>query len=127
MDHLRDRQKVKRRLYSRTSRIALFIVLILLIRATWNIYTKHAESAENVQRAERDLAELQLRQADLAAKIQDLETGAGKDRAIREKFGVAKEGETLVVIVRGKESAATTTPEVKKSWWGKVRGYFSGN
>lgn len=120
MDNFRDRQKIKRRLYSRTSRVALFIILIVLMKATWNIYTKHAESADNVSRAERERAELQARQAELSGKIQDLETGEGKDRAIREKFGVAKDGETLVMIVRGKETAPTTTPETKRSWWGTV-------
>lgn len=120
MDNLRDKQKVKRRLYSRTSRVVLFIVLVIFVRATWNIYVKQVESADNVVKAERERDALAAKQAELSAKVQDLETGEGQDQAIREKFGVAKEGETLVMIVRGKESTPTTTPEARRSWWGTV-------
>lgn len=120
MDNLRDKQKAKRRLYSRTSRVVLFIVLVIFVRATWNIYVKQAESADNVAKAERERDALMAKQAELSAKVQDLETGEGQDQAIREKFGVAKEGETMVVLTASKDQVATTTPAVKRSWWQRL-------
>ncbi len=128
MDHFRERHKLKKRIYSRTTRVILFIILALLVKPTWNIYAKHRESVENVERARQELNELRVKQAELTQKINDLQTGEGKDRAIREKFGVAKEGETFVVIVKGKEGEATSTVVEKKSFfgnvWSSVKGLF---
>ena len=124
MDHLRERHKLKRRIYSRTSRVVLLILLALLVKPTWNIYVKHQESVENVRRAQQQLVELQQKKAELEARVRDIQTHEGQDRAIREKFSVAKEGETFVVLVKDSRTPTPTTTEEKVSWWGRLMQKF---
>lgn len=120
MEHLRERQKIKRRIYSRPVQIILLIVLILLARSTWKIYQKNQEAKDNLMRAEEELSALQLSSAELTEKIEDLESERGRDREIREKFGMTKDGEDAVIIVRGKNGAATSTESVKRSFFGQI-------
>jgi len=126
MKRLRDRQKIRRRLYSRTTRVILLIIVVLLARSTWNIYKKNREAYKNLNRAEEELKNLEANHKMLAEKIEDLQTESGRDREIREKFGMAREGEAAVVIVKGKESRGTSTPEQGGSFWANVwRGVSS--
>lgn len=120
MEHLRERQKIKRRIYSRPVQIILLIVIIFLARSTWKIYQKNQEAKDSLMRAEAELSTLQLSSAELAEKIEDLESERGRDREIREKFGVAKDGEDVVIIVRGKNGTSTSTAPVERSFLGRI-------
>lgn len=71
-------------------------------------------------RAEDELTALQASSAELAEKIEDLESERGLDREIREKFGVVKEGEDAVIIVRGKNGTASSTAPIERSFFGRL-------
>ena len=126
MEHLRARQKIKKRIYSRTVQIILFVVLILLVRSTWKIYQKHEEAKRSREAAEKELIALQQSGEGLVKKIEELESQRGQDREIREKFGVAKEGEEVVFIVKPKSDGATTTASAELSFFGRIwRGFLA--
>lgn len=120
MEHLRARQKIKKRIYSRTVQIILFVVLILLVRSTWKIYQKHEEAKRSREAAEKELIALQQSGEGLVQKIKELESQRGQDREIREKFGVAKEGEEVVFIVKPKNDGATTAAPTELSFFGRI-------
>lgn len=128
MDYLKQRQKIKRRLYSRTTRIILLILLLLLIRPTWNIYKKSKESEENLLKAKQELAYLESRQKEISQDIEYIKSEHGQDQEIRDKFGVVKEGETMVVLVKEKNTEPVNTEEPEKSWikrtWSKFISWF---
>jgi cell division protein FtsB len=67
---------------------------------------------ENRKIAENKLAELELEKEKLSSSIAKLETNEGVEESIRTKFGLAKEGEGLIMIVEDKN---TPEPTPKKS------------
>ena len=54
----------------------------------------------------------------------DLETGSGQEKIIREKFGVAKDGEGVVVLYEPEEGASS---EVKgeSGFWQNIKRWFN--
>jgi len=126
MDHLRIRQKIKKRLYSRTVQIILLIILILLTRSTFNVYKRQQEARKTFEKTYQELVDLQNSHNLLEEKNKELESERGRDREIREKFDVVKEGEAVVVIVQGKDLTPTNTPQEETSIWNKIWSGFSG-
>lgn len=112
-----QKRKLKKRIYSPITLVALLIICIYLIYATWNIYTKHRTSAREVSRSETELKELEARQANLQNEIDLLHTTAGVEGEIREKFNVAKPGENTIIIV---DQSNTTTTSFRTSFFGNI-------
>ncbi len=118
MDHLKRRQKTRKRLYSKLSVAVLALLFLALIHPTWKIFQKSRESAANFKRAEAELVELEARRERLASDVAYLGTEHGRDQEIRNKFGVAREGETMVVIVRNELDTGPTQVA-------ETRGFFA--
>ncbi len=121
MEYLKKRQKNRKRLYSKVTIFALVVLLGLMIRPTWSIFQKSFESKRNLQHAEAELAELDIRKKELAKDVSYLKSDYGRDQEIRDKFGVAKNGETMVVIVRNDKEAPPPPPPpeptfLQKTW-----------
>ena len=64
---------------------------------------KMAVTRENRKIAENKVAELQNEKIRLSADISKLNTESGIEENIREKFGLAKEGEGLIIVVEDKD------------------------
>lgn len=126
MKRLRERQKVKRRIYSRSVQVLLLVVFLFLANSTWQIYKKNQEARNELLKAKEELALLEANSAEIVQKIKDLQSERGRDREIREKFGVAREGEDALVILRPKSIATTTAKEPTRSFWSRLwRGSLS--
>ena len=59
-------------------------------------------TGENKKIAENKIKELEQEKEKLSSDIAKLKTDAGIEESIREKFGLAKEGEGVIVIVEDK-------------------------
>ena len=102
--------------------LVLILVLIFLSRATYNVYTKARESAENLARVNGALAETQARKESLVKQTAKLNTEQGKEDEIRHKFQVAKEGEKVIVVIDDETAEpATTTDESFMERMGKIK------
>ncbi len=126
MEYLKQRQKTRSRLYSKVTIIGLVILLALLIRPTWRIFMKSIESKSNLAKAELELSDLETRKRELARDVAYLNTEHGRDQEIRSKFGVAREGETMVVIVRNDPEQTVSEPVSKRGFFGRVWSGFLG-
>jgi hypothetical protein len=128
VDYLRQRQTTKRRLYSRTVKILLLLVIVVLARPTWNMYKKSQESGGNLDRAREELAALEAREKTLLAELESIKGDRGMDAEIRAKFGVAREGESVLVIVEGKKEPEPPAPQeepgVLSRAWSRFLGFF---
>ncbi|MEK7588797.1 MAG: septum formation initiator family protein [Patescibacteria group bacterium] len=83
----------------------VFLTLILLFFAV-NIILfigKMVEAKKTQKVAEEKVVELELKKEQLNSEISSLNTEKGKEELIREKFGLAKEGEEMIVVVNKKE------------------------
>ena len=99
MQELRQRQIIKRRLYSTPSLVIFTIVALFLIHGTYGVVEKEIDSASKVKALNTSEQGLVNRQAELKNSIQSIQTDAGIDKEIKEKFNVSKTGEHVVVIV----------------------------
>ena len=102
------------------SRPVLIFLSVVLIVFAWGVFGfmgKMRATSENRRIAENKLAQLQKQKFDLQKEINSLNTEDGREKSIRERFPVAKEGEGVIMIVEDKNK-----PEVKKEDSG---GFFS--
>lgn len=118
MKEFQRKRKIRRLLYSRLSLLILFILIALVAKGTWNVYTKERDSRKQLERVEEELAALEARDAALQNKIDRLKTSEGIEAEIREQFQVTKPGERMVVIVeeggKSEEAAAPRQSLISK-------------
>jgi hypothetical protein len=85
------------------------ILLFMVLFFAWGVIGllhKMEVTRQNKKNAEVRVAELELQKEQLTADIDKLNTPEGKEASIREKFGLAKEGEREIVIVEDPEAEA---------------------
>src|SRR3989338_1098308 len=104
MRDFQRKRKIRKVLYSKGVLLLLFILLILVGKATWGLYVKERESRKSLDRVESELLSLQEREKRLQDDIARLKTTEGIEAAIREQFQVAKPGERMVVLVEDAKS-----------------------
>ena len=104
----------------RAAIIGVSVGVIILAVAVWDVYKKKRESGSLRSQAESELADLQLRQAQLQKYIAELKTDRGMESALREQYKLAKNGEGLVIIIDPPSTAgnATTSPVVE--WFHRI-------
>jgi cell division protein FtsB len=119
MRELREKQKLKRRLYSIPVLLLLTFVTGLFIRGTYVVFTKKIESAEYVKNLSLRSEELKRKQAELSANIASLGTESGLEKEVKAKYNVAKEGERFIILV-DQGSATASDMIVDLPWWKKA-------
>ena len=93
-------KKKSRRILESPPVLILFLVLVLIFAFNLlGFWGKMRITVRNREAAEERVLELKENQEELAANIAKLNTPAGVEETIREKFGLGKEGEGLIVIV----------------------------
>ncbi len=100
--------------------VLYLLVAIWLASSIWSLIGKARVAVREARDAEREYQALEERRARLEARIAVLETPLGQDAAIRTAFGVARDGEEVIVVVPPQQ--ATTTPE--PTLWERVKGWF---
>lgn len=118
-----EQRRIRKLFHSRYVLVILIILALLVARAVWGIYVKYERSRAITEKAQTDLVSLEDRQKMLALSIESLNTDEGKERELRDRFGVIKEGETLVVLV-GDGSDEKPLKRDEKSWWQKFLDYI---
>ena len=127
MLNFKEKRIVKRFLYSKITITLLALMLVFLFNSSWGVYKKAKIAYENKERVSENLMELQEREEALLANIVKLKTDRGIESEIREKFGVVKNGEEVVVIVDSKpekmenDGQSVMTP---RGLWQKFIGIF---
>lgn len=89
----------KKILYSLPVSIILAIICFMMLFSVIGMIGKYRDVLHKKKVAETDLANLQKRQETLDNQVKQLDTPFGKESVIREKFGVAKDGEGVIMIV----------------------------
>ena len=95
------------------SKLVLMLLGILILFFAWNVlsfYNKMQGTAKNKQIIGDKVVQLKEQKLKLSADINSLNTTEGKEKVFRENFGLAKEGENMIVIMEDKNP-----PSPKKS------------
>ena len=123
----KEKRKVKRILYSKITVILLAMVFIFLANGVFGVYKKARIAFDSRNRTADDLADLKEREGALLVNIEKLKTGRGVESEIREKFGVVKDGEEVVIIVdseRDKVENGTQGPINLGGVWQRLISIF---
>lgn len=98
--------------------VLLGIVIVIFAWSVLKFWNKMRETERNKEIAEEKVEGLREQKEKLLADIESLNTEEGKERVFRENFGLAKEGEEVIIVVEDKNP-----PEpLKKSF---TSGFFS--
>ena len=117
------KKRFRKFFFSKGVIVIMIILVILIARATWNVFKKEQASAANAAEAVHELAKLQNRQSLLTSEIGRLSTDEGVEEEIRSKYSVIKPGENMLVIVD--KNATTTAPTARyESWWQQLQNLF---
>jgi cell division protein FtsB len=105
----RDNKKYRKIIFSTATLIFLSIILLILLKALWSAYNKEKLSSENLEKQRKELVRLNDRKKNLEQSVEYLKTDKGIEAEIRSKFRVAREGESLAVIL---DDDATSTDNI---------------
>ena len=121
-----DKQKIRRFCYSKVTIAIMMILVLMMIPGVYGIYTKVSESAQDRKAAEHELVDLEAREKMLLQKVERGNTDRGQEEQIREKFNVAKEGESVIVLVDKPVVASTSVNEanVFRAMWNTIKKAF---
>lgn len=100
--------------------LLLLGVTLVACRAAWGMYVKLTRATAGQEAAELQLAALEQQRAEVAASVAELSSKRGVEAQMRQRFGVAKQGEGEIEIVRD-SGTASTSPAQSERWW---RGIF---
>ncbi len=122
MREFQNKRSSTKFLYSKYVIFLLIILLVIMGHAVYRAYGKYERSKQALTLAEIELEKLQSRKAILDEELADLETVEGKERAVRERFGLVKEGEKLIVLIEDD----SPEPQIieKKTWWERFLDIF---
>ena len=90
--------------YSRPVLVILGVLLIFFVWGVVGFMGKMTITTENKKIAENRVLDLQKEKVKLSSDIAKLKTDSGVEESIRDKFGLAKEGEGLIVVEDDKNS-----------------------
>jgi len=83
--------------------IFLGIMVLIFIYSTFSFMNKMEETKKNRQIVEDRIIELEKSKEKLNSEISKLKTDKGVEESIREKFGLAEEGENMIIVVDDKD------------------------
>lgn len=120
-----EKRRARRLLYSPLTLLVLAALIAVAGYNAWDMYGKSRRAREALTKTNAAYGELATRQAFLDRELARLSTDEGVEAEIRERFGVAKAGEEVIVVLSEEESPAPSAQ--KPSFWSKVKGWLSGS
>ncbi len=118
-----QKRKFKKVLYSRITIFCLFIFVIFIAHSTYDIFIKEKSSMGDLSSVKKDYSDLDKRRSTLQTEISKLQTEEGIEADIRDKYSVAKPGETVISIVDNSASTTNNT-QTEESFWQRVLNWF---
>ena len=110
------------------SKAGLLLLGVFVLFFSWNVFTfavKAKETAQNRDVAQEKIVSLQQQKDRLTKDIDSLNTQSGVEETIRDKFGLAKDGEGMIVVTDGDTTTTDQTTQVNPSLWMRIKAWFS--
>lgn len=120
-----DKKRMRRFVSSPWILAGLGILIIVAGWNTWDMYQKWRLSEEALEKTRVSYDNLEKREVFLDQKIESLSTTGGVEAEVRQRFGVAKPGEGVIVVLSDEEEQQLV--EEEQGWWAKMKGWFSGD
>jgi cell division protein FtsB len=120
MIEFQEKRRLKKLLYSKVTIVVLLIIIVLTINAVRGVYEKHLTTKDNLAKTAASLEGLQARERMLSTEIERLKTTDGAEIEIREKYGLVKPGEEVLVVVDSDSDDKVNQASNPISFWQKV-------
>lgn len=127
MSDFNKKKKYKKYLLSPFTLLFLLIILLVLLKAVFGVYKKERISIEYLEREKIELSKLVDRKKNLEDSVNFLKTEKGIENEIREKFRVAKEDESIALIIDDSTSGTSlfsTSTKTNKNFFQYIFGWF---
>lgn len=123
MVYAKNRNKIRRILYSWPILIFLLLIVLLVGKSVWGVYRSEKISFSNKQFSEKEYEELKQRSDLVSSEIEMLKTDKGIEMEIRDKFRVVKAGEQLAIIINT-DDTEEEIKVTKESFWKKIWNFW---
>lgn len=104
MKSFQQKGRLRNIVYSRPVLVFLGVLVLIFAWGVINFMDKMKVTIKNKKIAEDKVAQLDQEKERLSSDIAKLKTDTGVEESIREKFGLAKEGENVIVIIEDKNA-----------------------
>ena len=101
--------KLKHVMQSKPFLIFLGVIILAFIFSIFGFMSKMEETIKNRKLVEDKIASLEESKEKLSSDIANLKTQEGVEENIRDKFGLAKDGENMIIITDDKSTAENNT------------------
>lgn len=116
--------RLKHLMQSKLFLIFLGIVILAFFYSMFGFVIKMGETSKNRKIVEDKIIELEKSKEKLNSDINELKTDKGIEENIREKFGLAKEGENMILVIDDKNAPAITEEEDSEGFFSWLKGLF---
>ena len=111
-------------LQSRPVLVLLGAIILIFAWSVLGFWNKMEETGKNKQAVENKVAELKEQKEKLLADINSLQTEEGKEKFFRENYGLAKEGENVIVGVEDKTPPAPPKTSFSDDFFSFLKNIF---
>jgi len=124
MRNFQKKKGLKEVMQTKPALVFLTIVVIVFAWSAVGLIGKAIDTAKNKKIAQNKITELQQQKEKLTSDIEKLNTEKGVEESIREKFGWAKEGEKVIVVVDDKNPPIVEEKTEKKGFFNFLKNLF---
>ena len=124
MRNFQEKKRFKQVMQSKPVLVVLGIVILVFAWSVFGLVGKMRETIKNRQVAEEKIQALQKEKEQLTNNIDQLKTNQGLEENIREKFGLAKDGEGMVVVTDDKDSSVGGAGNKSAGFFSKIINWF---
>lgn len=121
MAQLGKRRFINALKHSPASYVVLVLLATLFVYSAVGAYKKSRLADNRMSASVGELAKLEEQKARLTTELENSKTDFGREKALREKFNVVKEGEQVIMIV-DKQEEITPAESPKTGFWAKIFG-----
>ncbi|MDQ5953015.1 MAG: hypothetical protein QG551_243 [Patescibacteria group bacterium] len=122
--HIRKERFISRLIRSPFSYVVLIVFILIFSISAVGTYKKSRIAKQKTKQVEAQFQSLVEQEAHLKSSLEDMNTEYGMEKALREKFGIVKEGEVSVIIVDPKEEEKVDDKKEKGGLFNFIKRIF---
>ena len=122
--HIRKERFMSRLIRSPFSYVVLIVFILVFSISAVGTYKKSRIAKQKTKQVEAQFQSLVEQEAHLKSSLEDMNTEYGMEKALREKFGIVKEGEVSVIIVDPKEEEKVDDKKEKGGLFNFIKRIF---
>ena len=124
MRNFQEKRTFRHILQSRPFLVLLSVILLIFAWKIFGLWGRMQETAQNRKLLEDKITALKQQKEKLSLDINTLKTDKGVEENIRDKFGLVKAGEGMIVIVNEKPPLEANINNESESFWGFLKNLF---